>query len=67
MHLAKRISSLVRSGQVSGGATGVGGFKTAMRSLGVIETNVMARPRAPLNDCEARGVDAILRSVGLLA
>ena len=65
MHLAKRISSLVRSGQVSGGATR--GVQTATRSLGVIETNVMARPRAPLNDCEARGVDAILRSVGLLA
>ena len=56
----------VAAGRVSGGATGVGGFKTAMRSLGVIDTNVMARPRAPLNDGEARGVDAILRSVGLL-
>ena len=38
-----------------------------MRSLGVIYTNVMARPRAPLNDDEARGVDAILRSVGMIA
>ena len=64
MHLAKRISSLVRSGQVSGGANG--GSKTAMRSVGVIDTNVMARP-APLNDCEARGVDAVLRSVRFLA
>ena len=56
----------VAAGRVSGGATGVGGFKTAMRSLGVIDTNVMARPRAPLNDDEARGVDTIIRSVGLL-
>lgn len=56
----------VAAGRVSGGATGVGGFKTAMRSLGVISTNVMARPRAPLNDAEARKVDEILRSVGLL-
>lgn len=56
----------VAAGRVSGGATGVGGFKTAMRSLGVISTNVMARPRAPLNDTEARKVDEILRSVGLL-
>ena len=37
-----------------------------MRSLGIISTNVMARPRAPLNDAEAREVDEILRSVGLL-
>ncbi|KQY15088.1 glucose dehydrogenase [Rhizobium sp. Root73] len=57
----------VAAGRVSGGATGVGGFKTAMRSLGVISTNVMARPRAPLNDAEARKVDEILRSVGLLS
>lgn len=57
----------VAAGRVSGGATGVGGFKTAMRNLGIISTNVMARPRAPLNDSEARKVDEILRSVGLLA
>ena len=56
----------VAAGRVSGGATGVGGFKTAMRSLGIVSTNVMARPRAPLNDAEARKVDEILRSVGLL-
>lgn len=56
----------VAAGRVSGGATGVGGFKTAMRSLGIISTNVMARPRAPLNDAETRKVDEILRSVGLL-
>ncbi|MGF7007893.1 dihydrodipicolinate synthase family protein [Aminobacter sp. BE322] len=56
----------VAAGRVSGGATGVGGFKTAMRSLGVISTNVMARPRSPLNDAETRKVDEILRSVGML-
>ena len=55
----------VAAGRVSGGATGVGGFKTAMRSLGVIDTNLMARPRQPLNDAEAKGVDDILRAVGL--
>ncbi|GAA4167135.1 dihydrodipicolinate synthase family protein [Shinella granuli] len=57
----------VAAGRVSGGATGVGGFKTAMRSLGIISTNVMARPRAPLNEAESRRIDEILRSVGLLA
>lgn len=56
----------VAASRVSGGATGVGGFKTAMRSLGIVSTNVMARPRAPLNDAEAGRVDEILRSVGLL-
>ena len=55
----------VAAGRVSGGATGVGGFKTAMRSLGIIATNAMARPRQPLNDAEAKGVDDILRKVGL--
>ncbi|MEW9614655.1 dihydrodipicolinate synthase family protein [Shinella sp. S4-D37] len=57
----------VAAGRVSGGATGVGGFKTAMRSLGIIATNVMARPRAPLNEAEAGRIDEILRSVGLLS
>ncbi|MGV1941000.1 dihydrodipicolinate synthase family protein [Agrobacterium sp. 22-211-1] len=56
----------VAAGRVSGGASGVGGFKTAMRSLGIIATNVMARPRAPLNDAETSKVEEILRSVGLL-
>lgn len=56
----------VASGRVSGGASGVGGFKTAMRSLGIIRTNLMARPRAALDATEARRVDEILRSVGLL-
>ncbi|MEK1890941.1 MAG: dihydrodipicolinate synthase family protein [Phyllobacterium sp.] len=52
--------------RVSGGASGVGGFKTAMRSLGIIGTNVMARPRQALNDAEAKRIDAILRLTGLL-
>lgn len=51
---------------MSGGASGVGGFKTAMRSLGIISTNVMPRPRQALNDAEAARIDAILRSTGLL-
>lgn len=56
----------VAAGRVSGGATGVGAFKTAMRSLGVIKTNAMARPRAPLNDAESTKIDEILRTAGLL-
>lgn len=52
--------------RTSAGSAGVGAFKTAMRSRGVISTNVMARPQRALNDDEARGVDEILRSTGLL-
>ncbi|MGH6861260.1 MAG: dihydrodipicolinate synthase family protein [Phyllobacterium sp.] len=56
----------VGQGRVSGGASGVGGFKTAMRSLGIIATNVMPRPRQALDEAETVRVDAILRSTGLL-
>ncbi len=52
--------------RTSAGASGVGGFKTAMRRLGVIETNLMARPQRALNAEETARVEAILASVGLL-
>ncbi|WP_412058256.1 dihydrodipicolinate synthase family protein [Bartonella sp. DGB2] len=52
--------------RVSAGATGVGGFKTAMRRLGIISTNTMARPRAGLNEAEASHIDRILHRAGLL-
>ena len=52
--------------RTSAGSAGVGAFKTAMRSLGVIETNVMARPQRALNAEETAKVDAILRDTGLL-
>lgn len=51
--------------RTSAGAAGVGGFKTAMRQLGIIATNTMARPQRTLNDEEAGRVAAILRTVGL--
>lgn len=53
--------------RTSAGSAGVGGFKTAMRRLGIIETNVMARPQRALNDAEAAKVEAILQATGLLA
>ena len=56
----------VAQSRVSGGASGVGGFKTAMRSLGIIDTNVMPRPRQALDAAESARIDAILRSTGLL-
>lgn len=52
--------------RTSAGSAGVGGFKTAMRRLGVIQTNIMARPQRSLNDEEAKRVEAILRDVGLV-
>ena len=52
--------------RVSAGSAGVGGFKTAMRRLGVIDTNIMARPQRPLNEAESAAVEQILRHVGLL-
>ena len=53
--------------RTSAGSAGVGAFKTAMRALGVIATNVMARPQRALNAEETAKVEAILRDTGLLA
>jgi 4-hydroxy-tetrahydrodipicolinate synthase len=53
-------------GRTSAGSAGVGAFKTAMRRLGVIDTNVMARPQRALDDAEAARLDDILRATGLL-
>jgi 4-hydroxy-tetrahydrodipicolinate synthase len=53
--------------RTSAGSAGVGGFKTAMRRLGIIDTNIMARPQRALNDAEAAKVEAILQATGLLA
>ena len=52
--------------RTSAGASGVGGFKTAMRAMGIIATNTMARPQRSLNVEESARVDAIVRGVGLL-
>ncbi|MBB3398106.1 dihydrodipicolinate synthase family protein [Rhizobium sp. BK060] len=56
----------VAQGRVSGGASGIGGFKTAMKSLGIIDTAVMPRPRAALNQMETARINEILRATGLL-
>ena len=55
-----------RSPGAAAGSAGVGAFKTAMRSLGIITTNQMARPQRHLNDEETSRLDAILRDTGLL-
>jgi 4-hydroxy-tetrahydrodipicolinate synthase len=56
----------VAKDRVSGGASGIGAFKSAMKSLGIIDSAVMPRPRAPLNGAEAAKIDEILRATGLL-
>lgn len=63
-----RLFEIVRCSlpRTSTGSAGVGGFKTAMRALGIISTNIMARPQRSLNADESQAVDAILRGVGLL-
>lgn len=53
-------------GRTSAGSAGVGAFKTAMRSLGLIAENTMARPQRALNTEEAAKIDVILKTVGLL-
>jgi 4-hydroxy-tetrahydrodipicolinate synthase len=57
----------VGAGRVSGGASGIGAFKAAMKSLGIIDTALMPRPRAALNEAETAKIDTILRATGLLS
>lgn len=52
-------------GRVGFTSSALGGFKTALRELGVIETNMMATPMTPLNDEEAGRIREILVSAGL--
>lgn len=44
----------------------IGGYKTALREMGVIATNVMARPMRSLNDEESARIRVILETAGLL-
>lgn len=44
----------------------IGGYKTALREMGVIESNAMAVPFQPLNDEESARIRAILVEVGLV-
>lgn len=53
-------------GRTSAGSAGVGAFKAAMKSLGIIASNTMARPQRSLNEQETAKIDMILRDVGLL-
>lgn len=52
--------------RTSAGASGVGGFKAAMRLLNLITHHHMSRPNLPLNDQEMERVRAILEAEELL-
>lgn len=52
-------------GRVGFTSSALGGFKTALRELGVIDTNIMATPMTPLNDEEAGRIRAVLEQAGL--
>lgn len=56
----------ISTARTSAGSAGVGAFKTAMRQLGIIATNTMARPQRHLNDEETVKIDTVLKAVGLL-
>lgn len=53
--------------RTSAGASGVGGFKTAMKLMGLIPHHHMHRPNLPLNEEETARVAGILRETGILA
>lgn len=51
--------------RVSPGGAGVGAFKTAMQQLGIIETNLMARPQRRLDAEDGARIAEIVRRAGL--
>lgn len=54
------------SSRVSGGAAGLGAFKTAMVAMGLFDSNAMSAPMEALNADEATAIKAILTRTGLL-
>ena len=54
------------NGRVSGGAAGLGAFKTALQLMGVIESNTMSTPMPSLNEDETTAIKVILERNGLI-
>lgn len=54
------------NGRVSGGAAGLGAFKTALQLMGVIESNTMSAPMPSLNEDETTAIKVILERNGLI-
>lgn len=60
------LMTIVQVKGVQGFGAGIGAFKTALRELGVFETNEMPRPVAPLEGENVEHVRSVLKKVGLL-
>lgn len=56
----------VETPSVSGGAAGLGAFKTALQVMGVLDSNTMSQPMEPLGDTETQRIRSIVESVGLI-
>ena len=61
-----RIVDVPDSARVSGGAAGLGAFKTALVELGVISSNRMSQPMESLDAAESAAIRGILSATGLL-
>lgn len=61
-----RIVEAATPGRVSAGAAGLGGFKTALQLMGVIDSNRMAEPMVQLDAAETATVRGIVEAEGLL-
>jgi 4-hydroxy-tetrahydrodipicolinate synthase len=54
------------NGRVSGGAAGLGAFKTALQLMGIIESNTMSAPMPSLNEDETTAIKVILERNDLI-
>jgi 4-hydroxy-tetrahydrodipicolinate synthase len=54
------------NGRVSGGAAGLGAFKTALQLMGIIESNTMSAPMPSLNEDETTAIKVILERNNLI-
>ncbi len=62
-----KIRSQAKRREVGTTANSIGGYKTALKVLGVIESNAMAAPMTALDGEEEAGVRQVLRDLALLA
>lgn len=56
----------VETPSVSGGAAGLGAFKTALQIMGILESNTMSQPMETLGDAETDRIRGILADVNLI-
>ncbi|WP_421084387.1 dihydrodipicolinate synthase family protein [Rothia nasimurium] len=56
----------VETPSVSGGAAGLGAFKTALQVMGILESNTMSQPMETLGEAEADRIRSILADVNLI-